>query len=201
MVEAPSERAPFERAPFERAPFERGGPAADRAVLEAQLERPLEGRSRVASRCPLALPVVLEVHPDNEGAPFPTLYYLTCPLARLRISRLESAGGVREWAARVEQDPELGAALERAHAAYRAARAGHLPPESPLRARLAGGVAGVARGVKCLHAHYAHARAGGANPVGSGVAAEVEPLDCAEPCVLPDGTRNPAWRERPQEPD
>jgi hypothetical protein len=139
--------------------------------------------------------VVLEVHPDNEGNPFPTLYYLTCPLARVRISRIESQGGVKAWSARLESDPQAAAALEAAHESYRAARASHLPPESPLLAKLSGGVAGVARGVKCLHAHYAHHRAGSANPVGSGVRAQIEPLDCAIECISQEGVANPDWRE------
>lgn len=185
--------------PDERGPFEPGGPASERAVLEGQLGRDLSGRSRVASRCPLRLPVVLEVHPDNEGHPFPTLYYLTCPLARVRISRWEAEGGVREQWARVQADPQLVGELEAAHQRYRDTRDAHLPAESPIRARLSGGVAGVARGIKCLHAHYAHARAGDANPVGQAVIERIEPLDCEVACHLPSGLANPAWSEPRQD--
>src|SRR5690606_26057582 len=54
---------------------------ADIAVAEAQLGRPLRGMRRVAHRCALGLPVVLEVDPVLEdGVPFPTLYWLSCPL-------------------------------------------------------------------------------------------------------------------------
>ena len=55
-----------------------------------------------------------------------------------------------------------------------------------------GGVGGTARGVKCLHAHYAHTAAGGDNPVGKLVAGWIEPLDCEVPCVV-DQERNPEW--------
>lgn len=163
---------------------------------EVQLGRPLRGTSRVVDRCGLGLPVVLEVDPDHEGAPFPTLYYLTCPLARARISRLEAEGGVREYTARVADDPAFAAALEAARAAYVARREALLPEGSPARARLAGAGIGGARGegVKCLHAHYAHARAGGPNPIGEEVARAIGPLDCERPCVRA-GARNPAWRE------
>jgi hypothetical protein len=161
--------------------------------------RPLDGEHTVASRCSLGLPVVLDCHPSQDGRPFPTLYYLTCPLARARVSRVEAAGGVRAFAQRLEREPDFRAAFEGAQAAYAQARDERLPPDDPVRARLRGGVGGAVGGVKCLHAHYAHARAGGPNPVGEAVAAEVEPLNCPTPCVV-DGRRNPAWRE-PAKPD
>lgn len=168
---------------------------AERVAAEAQMGRPLEGRSRTASACHLGLPVVLEVHPNKEGRPFPTLYYLTCPLARIRVSRIEAAGGVGEWTSRVESDPQLAAELEAAHEAYARARAEHLDPQDPLSELVNGGVAG-GQGVKCLHAHYAHARAGGQNPIGEAVQAEIEPLDCASGCVA-GGQRSSEWREPP----
>ena len=165
----------------------------DRAAAEAQMGRPLMGRFRVASRCHLALPVVLECHPDREGQPFPTLYYLTCPLARIRVSRLEAAGGVRDWTARVEAEPELASSLADAHRDYAAQRSRHLEPGDPLLAKLAGGIGG-SEGVKCLHMHYAHARVGCENPRGAPVREAIEPLDCSGPCVA-KGASVAAWSE------
>ena len=55
--------------------------------------------------------------------------------------------------------------LRRAHEAYAAER-GRLHPG----AEAWGGVGGAARGVKCLHAHYAHYLAGGPDPIGAWVA-------------------------------
>jgi hypothetical protein len=163
--------------------------------LAAQLGRPLHGSGRIAARCHLGLPVVIRTEPVFEdGRPFPTLYYLTCPLARARVSRLEAAGWVRELTARVEEDPAFGAEFAAAQAAYREERAQLLPQESPVRDKLRGGVGGSAGGVKCVHAHYAHHAAGRCNPVGRLAAERVEPLDCDAPCVL-EGARNPAWRE------
>ena len=164
-------------------------------VLAAQLGRPLQGSGRVVARCHLRLPVVIQSEPVlDDGTPFPTLYYLTCPLARIRVSRLEAAGWVRELTARLETDPAFKAAFERAQADYAAARDARLPADSDARARLRGGVGGSRGGVKCVHAHYAHHAAGGDNPVGRWAAERIEPLDCEQPCVV-EGARNPAWRE------
>jgi len=171
------------------------GESDDREVVETQIGRPLRAQSEVVARCHLGMPVVVRVPPHLEdGTPFPTLYWLTCPLATTRIGRLEGAGGVKRMEAKAAADPEFGAALDRAHAEYATERdLFGTDIETP---RPTGGVGGAARGVKCLHAHYAHQAAGGENPVGALVADWIEPLDCEVRCVV-DGDMNPAWVNRP----
>ena len=98
-----------------------------------------------------------------DATPMPTRYWLCDPALRSAIGTLESQGGVRQAEAAVDGD-ELAAT----HAAYAAERdaalpAGHVGP-TPF-----GGVGGTREGVKCLHAHYAHWLAGGADPVGAWV--------------------------------
>ncbi|GIU86379.1 MAG: hypothetical protein KatS3mg009_0894 [Acidimicrobiia bacterium] len=117
-------------------------------------------------------PVVIRNAPLlHDGTPMPTRYYLVDPGLVTRVSRLESAGGVR--AAEQAVDPTE---LRRAHERYAAERdaqipAGHRGP------RPHGGVGGTHRGVKCLHAHYAHHLAGGDDPVGRWVAARLAEED------------------------
>jgi len=165
----------------------------DGEVVAAQLGRPLRAAAEVVVRCPLALPVVTVVPPLlDDGTPFPTRYWLTCPLANRRIGRLEGAGGVKALERYAESEPEFGARLEAAHTRYAAERDQHVPEGH--RPAPSGGVAGSATGVKCLHAHYADHAAGNDNPVGEAAAPFVEPLDCVVPCVV-DGALNPAWTE------
>lgn len=167
----------------------------DRRVIEVQIGRPLRADSEVVARCHLDLPVVLEVPPHlDDGTPFPTLYWLTCPVANSRIGRLEGAGGVKRMEAKAESDPVFGAALDAAHLAYAAKRDAKITrTDGP---QPSGGVGGAATGVKCLHAHYAHHVAGEDNPVGDLVARWVEPLDCQVRCVV-DGALNPEWSSTP----
>jgi uncharacterized protein len=169
----------------------------DDAVVEAQLGRPLRSPADVVCRCHLGLPVVIRVPPLlDDGTPFPTRYWLTCPLASRRIGRIESAGGVAAMDRRTRSDPEFAARLDEAHRRYRDARDADLPPGADPRPR--GGVGGSDGGVKCLHAHYADHAAGSDNPVGEVVAPWVEPLDCPIPCVADSGDgvgRNPQWQE------
>lgn len=171
----------------------------DRDVVAVQLGR--EPRSAVdpVARCHLGLPVVIAVPPHlDDGTPFPTHYWLTCPLASRRIGRLEAAGGVKAMDERVATDAGFAAEYRAAMDEYETTRDAlvehgrhdHVPT---------GGVGGSTRSVKCLHAHYAHHAAGRANPIGADVADDVEPLDCAVPCVVVDesgsGVKNPAWQE------
>ena len=165
--------------------------ADDREVIETQIGRPMRAESTVVARCHLGLPVVVRVPPHLEdGTPFPTLFWLTCPQASTRIGRLEGAGGVKRMERKAEVDAEFGEALDEAHRDYAAERDALIGTTSgPMPS---GGVGGARAGVKCLHAHFAHTAAGGSNPVGELVASWIGPLDCEVPCVV-DGAFNPAW--------
>lgn len=171
--------------------------SSDDEVVAVQIGRPLRARANVVSRCALGLPVVTQVPPILEdGTPFPTMFWLSCPLAVTRIGRLEGAGGVKTMEWKAEAVPEFGVALLEANRRYEAQRDSLLPTGA--NPAPSGGVGGVRVGVKCLHAHYADTRAGNRNPVGEMVMPWVEPLDCKTPCVVPiDGslTPNPAWSE------
>ncbi len=178
-------------------PPERGGVPDDAACVAVQIERRPRSAVEVVARCHLGLPVVIAVPPHLEdGTPFPTHYWLTCPLAVKRIGRLEGAGGVRAADDRIASEPGFAERYQAAMAAYAATRDALVDPALPNPP--AGGVGGSRRGVKCLHAHYAHHVSGADNPVGEDVAADIEPLNCEVPCVVaaPEGAvRNPEWRE------
>jgi hypothetical protein len=170
----------------------------DHAVVELQIGRPPRSEVTVGSRCHLGMPIVIDVPPIlDDGTPFPTTHWLTCPLALLRISRLESHGGVRDADARIASDPVLSEAFGVAMERYRLNRDSLIPSEweGP---RPTGGIAGSMGGVKCLHAQYADTASGNDNPIGADVAARVEPLNCTMPCVVetPEAwARNEAWLE------
>ncbi len=169
----------------------------DDAVVAAQIGRPLRSAAEAARRCHLGLPVAIVVPPLlDDGTPFPTRYWLCCPLALRRVGRLESAGGVAAMERRAAADPEFGRRLQEANRRYAAERDAALAGEGGPRP--SGGVGGARDGVKCLHAHYADYAAGHDNPVGEAVAPWVEPLDCTEPCVVEAAGRavtNSRWRE------
>jgi len=175
-----------------------GGTARlDSEIAAAQIERPLRAASEARARCSLGLPTVIRVPPVlDDGTPFPTRFWLTCPLANKRIGRLEGAGGVKAMESALGEDPHLAAQMADAHRRYEAERDAAIPVDAVHRP--SGGVAGLTVGVKCLHAHYADHAAGNDNPVGALVAPWVEPLHCEIPCVTEVAgvvARNPDWRE------
>jgi hypothetical protein len=136
----------------------------------------------IAHRCGCGLADVVETNPRLEdGTPFPTLYYLTCPRAASAIGRLESEGLMKTMTARLETDPELKARYDAAAADYLRRRdaievLGKAPAQGGMPDR-----------VKCLHVLVAHSLAvgPGINPFGDEALALLPDWSAAGPCVDP----------------
>jgi len=151
--------------------------AGDRAVVETQLGRPLRGIWRVARRCHLGVPMVVETYPRLEdGSPFPTLFWLTCPLLVKRASHLEAEGFMNALTGRLANDEELAGRVESAIGRYIRRRDRLEAIEGPQPG-------GGADRIKCLHAHLAHELADGPNPVGAATLVNTGWPDCRVPCV------------------
>ncbi len=120
----------------------------DEAVIAAQLGRRPRSIHGIAHRCPCGNPDVVATEPRlDDGTPFPTTFYLTCPRAASLIGSLEGGGVMKEMTDRLESDPELSAGYQRAHEAYLDYREaiGHV-------AEIAGvSAGGMPTRVKCLH--------------------------------------------------
>lgn len=141
---------------------------ADRVAIEQQLGRMPRGMVRIAHRCPCGAPDVVATAPRLEdGTPFPTTYYLTCPRAAAAIGTLESSGLMRAMEDRLAADEALAAAYRAAHESYLADRRA-LGEVEEIDGISAGGMPGR---VKCLHVLAAHALAKGpgVNPLGDEV--------------------------------
>jgi hypothetical protein len=137
----------------------------DLEVLAEQLGRPPRGVVGIAARCVCGRPIVSRTAPRlDDGTPFPTTFYLTCPGAVAAVSTLEATGVMKEMSARLVDDAILGKAYLRAHRHYLAEREMLGVVEE---------IAGISAGgmptrVKCLHVLVAHALAAGpgVNPLG-----------------------------------
>ena len=132
------------------------------SLLERQLGRRPRGSVAIALTCPWGAPAVIETAPYLEdGTPFPTAFYLTCPFAVDSVSRVEAGGGVRAFRDRVTCDEEFADALARLEAWYqvRRRRAAQPPPgaaydEGRVLDRGIGGPES-AQQASCLHAYVA----------------------------------------------
>jgi hypothetical protein len=157
----------------------------DLAVIEAQLGRPPRGVHGLGHRCPCGNPDVVLTQPRLEdGTPFPTTFYLTCPRAAAMIGTLEASGLMRRMSERLVEDPGLAARYRRAHEAYLAVR------ESIERVPEISGVSagGMPTRVKCLHvlAGQALAQGRGVNPLGDEVLDLLGDFWRSGPCAASD---------------
>lgn len=159
--------------------------ASDVTAVSAQLGRPARDVVAVASRCPCGLPDVVSTAPRlDDGTPFPTFFYLTCPRMNSAISTLESEGLMASMQARLAEDPALSKAYAQAHRRYLQSRAAHGDV-----AEIAGiSAGGMPDRVKCLHVLAAHslAEGPGVNPLGDEVLEMLEQrglVNRAVPCV------------------
>ena len=162
----------------------------DARAIELQLGRPPRATHAVGHRCPCGNPDVVTTEPRLEdGTPFPTTFYLTCPRAASLIGTLEASGLMQEMTDRLTEDDALADGYRRAHDAYLAARdavaraTGQSVPE----------IAGVSAGgmptrVKCLHvlAGQALAQGRGVNPLGDEVLDALGEWWATGPCVSGD---------------
>lgn len=151
----------------------------ERAVVSQQLGRPARGDNAVVHRCVYGLPTVVRVAPRlPDGTPFPTVFWLSCPLARRHVGRLEADGGMTVVNQLLERERPFAAAYQQAHERYVAFRdelGGRLPGDP--------GAGGMPDHVKCLHVHEAHHLATGDNVVGAWTHERVAPMPCPGPCV------------------
>ena len=139
----------------------------------------MRGNWAVAKRCHLGVPMVIENHPFlDDGSPFPTLFWLTCPILVKRVSRLEADGWMQELNTLLEGDPAMQQMLQEAiddmvdrrdeHAVIE--RSVSVPGGGPDR-------------VKCLHAHTAQELVMRNDPPGALALARTGWPDCRAACV------------------
>lgn len=131
--------------------------------------RPPHGLYKVVKYHPVKKhPMVIQVIPWVKKQPFPTLYWLTCPILKKEISHIEKDGWVskleREYFAAGSENLEL---LKSHHDQYRKDRVALFdkvglnweevpePMEKIMRETGIGGIADFDH-IKCLHLHYAH---------------------------------------------
>lgn len=153
-------------------------------MIERQLGRPPRGLVAVSARCPYGRPaVVRQCSYLENGEPFPTTYYLTCPAAVAAVSALEYAGGVDRYERLVASDGKAAASYRWGAERQRQLRE---PAAVMLDAgrSLETGIAGCAHdgAVKCLHAHAAFALAEPEYDLGVAILAEAAPLYPSDRC-------------------
>lgn len=143
---------------------------AERTIVEKQLGRFPRGMVAVGARCVCGRPLAVITRPCLEdGTPFPTTCYLTCPEAVKAVSRVEADGIMREYNELLQSDEDLKKQYERAHKYYLEFRhelAVSLGDSEEHISQMSAG--GMPVRVKCLHALLAQTlvMGKGVNPIG-----------------------------------
>lgn len=135
----------------------------DREAVARLLNRTPQGDFEVVVRDEAGAPRVIQNHPLlYDLTPMPTLFWLVGIEDCLKIAHLESKGYVKLAEQEVNAEE-----LKAAHLEYQKQREEILKANFPKHTgpTPSGGIGGTARGVKCLHAHYAWHLAGGNDPV------------------------------------
>jgi hypothetical protein len=156
--------------------------ALDLATIREQLGRTPRAVHAIGHRCPCGNPDVVATEPRLEdGTPFPTTFYLTCPRAASLIGTLEASGLMAEMSRRLAEDPDLARGYAAAHQRYLESREaiGHVPEIEGVSA------GGMPDRVKCLHvlAAQALAQGRGVNPLGDEVLDLLGQFWADGPCV------------------
>lgn len=160
---------------------------SDERIIAGQIGRTPRGLLAIGRRCVHGYPQVVVVRPIVDRAPFPTLYWLTCPHLRTAIDRLEADGWIGRLERRIASDDRLAAAFAAARQRYVAERLRVLTDAERRSLEAAGRMAALTergiggtrdpRRVKCLHAQAAHALVG-ENPIGAMVLEMLPAVEC-----------------------
>lgn len=164
----------------------------DLDAVERQLGRTPRGVVDVSYRCPCGDPAVVTTAPRlDDGTPFPTTYYVTCPRLTSAIGTLEGEGRMRDMEHRLGVDDELRDQYQAAHERYLLERS-QLGDVEEIDGISAGGMP---TRVKCLHVLVGQSLVSGpgVNPFGD------EALEAIGPWWEPVNCAQSSWEDTEQE--
>lgn len=136
--------------------------------VKTQLGRSPHGLYRVEKYHPeFKHPMVISVVPFVKGSPFPTLYWLTCPILKKEISHIEKDAHIERFEKEYFSEGENLEGLIKDHESYRDERISlfektikdwDLFPEPMQKIIKETGIGGIANfnHIKCFHLQYAH---------------------------------------------
>ncbi len=154
----------------------------DLKIVSLQLQRTPKNAEKIVLRCSKGYPTVVKSSPVLDGKPFPTLYWLTCPFLRYKISQFESEGYIARYESMLMISSEMRFKENLAHIRARDEILSEVK-EKWIREKMAsrgmGGIEDFSH-IKCLHLHVAYHLGGIENPVAELILKEIGRLECEE---------------------
>ncbi len=154
----------------------------DLKVISFQLERTPKNILKVVLRCSYGYPMVIKSKPVLDGKPFPTLYWLTCPFLRYKLSQLEADGYIPKYEKILSNSSEMRVEEIAAHFKAREEALKLVEEEwikESLKRRGMGGISNFSH-IKCLHLHVAYHLGGIRNPVARMALDEIGSAECLD---------------------
>ena len=166
----------------------------NKQIVEIQLGRKLRSSVNVVTKFHFNLPVVIKVPPNlDDGTPFPTTYWLSCPMYTKKVGSLESTGLIKELDEQIQKDKNLYDQWSNRQHSYETERTQEINENTKIHPY--GGVGGARESIKCLHSHLADQLATGKNVVGQIVEELVGGFNCQEPCIDDQQLeKNKSWK-------
>ena len=166
------------------------GDARDARLVARQIGRMPREPWRVSSRCVYGYPqVIASPAVLDDGTPFPTVFWLTCPHLVECSSALESRGELARWQDRIDADPSFAGELMAATEEFARLRASETPQDA-VGGCVDVGIAGQRdpSAAKCIHARVAVVLEGVADPIGRAAIATCGSVCGDMRCVALEGT-------------
>lgn len=156
----------------------------EKEIITLQLGREIENEFTLVKKCAWGYPQCIKSSLITNDKPFPTLFWLTCPLLLREVSKLEEKGMVKTMESRLENDKDFMEAYLKAHKETQTAKEQFLASfqinEWQRNAIIGRGIGGIKdlRRVKCLHLQLANFLGGINNPIGKLVWETIELQEC-----------------------
>ncbi|MGC9383149.1 MAG: DUF501 domain-containing protein [Kosmotogaceae bacterium] len=162
---------------------------SEKKMIEFQLERKIDNNFVTIKRCTWDFPQVIRSYPLKNNRPFPTIFWLTCPLLRKNVSRLEEKGMIKYFEKRLKKEPEMKKRFLLAQEATKELRKTLLPEKIPYWIKedlISKGIGGSKKylTVKCLHLQLANFLGGIDNPIGEEVWKSMDIVNCKENDII-----------------
>lgn len=162
---------------------------SEKKIIELQLERKIDNNFVTIKRCIWNFPKVIRSYPLKNNRPFPTIFWLTCPLLIKNVSRLEEKGMIKYFEKKLQQEPEMKKSFLLAHETTKKLRKALLSEKAPYWIKkdlISRGIGGTKNHltVKCLHLQLANFLGGIDNPIGEEVWKSMDIVNCKENNII-----------------
>ncbi|TYB92457.1 MAG: DUF501 domain-containing protein [Kosmotoga sp.] len=162
---------------------------SEKKIIELQLQRKIDNEFVTIDKCIWGFPRVIRSSLIKNSRPFPTIFWLTCPLLHKSVSKMEEKGMIKFFEKKLKNDQKIKERFLKAHKATKEMRKFLLPKETPFwikKELFSKGIGGTRNffAVKCLHLQLANFLGGIDNPIGEEVWKSIHVVNCQDNNII-----------------